>query len=113
LTATPARPDVHLLVTWHGIERTWALYDPKSRGFDKESPNVVAFRKIPPRITLFFDKDVKVENVRFDHVHAGGLLLRDPSAIGQWRNVSWGPNNDGPSEELVAPGNVAAKGGTY
>ena len=49
-----------------------------------------AFAKLPPKITIWIDADTKTENVRFDDLHRGGIVLPDAAAAGKWKNVTFG-----------------------
>ncbi len=44
----------------------------------------------------------RLEGVEFDYLFRGGLMMDDPGARRQWRNVFHGPHNQGAPEELPA-----------
>jgi len=60
--------------------------------------------ELPHGTDVFLGPDVAVENVEFDHLRKGGLMMADPSKRGGWRNVSFGPNcAGGDADVLISP----------
>ena len=51
---------------------------------------IEAYAKLEPKITVMFNGQTKVENARFEDVHRGGLLMRDPADFKKWKNVTFG-----------------------
>ena len=47
------------------------------------------FPSIPPKITILVEAG-KIENVRFDDLHPGGILTSNPDIFRSWRNVTFG-----------------------
>ena len=72
--------------------RVWAWFDSLPRGID-----------------CFIGAEVTVENVQFDRLRKGGLLMPDPAAVGAWKNVSYGPGCFAAPAEL--PSKVEKIGG--
>ncbi len=47
------------------------------------------FPKMPPKITIWVES-AKVENVRFDDLHRGGILTPNADIFKSWKNVTFG-----------------------
>jgi hypothetical protein len=92
-----------MVVGWHGIDKTYK--PPGLTEVEKKHG-----KQIQRKVTLWFDADTTVEGVRFDHIHKGGLILRDPSTRGRWKNVTFGEGCDGKPDELFAQGTVGRNG---
>jgi hypothetical protein len=103
ITSDPAKACLN--ITWTGIERTNVIGDPRAKddkglGMFKDADFAKQFNSIPRKITVYFESGAMLENVRFDNVHPGGLLMKDTADRGKWKNVMFGPNNSGKPDEL-------------
>jgi hypothetical protein len=59
---------------------------------------------LPRGTDVFLARDVVVENVQFDNLRKGGLMMPDPSRRSAWKNVSFGPNCAAKAaEDIVSP----------
>gem|GEM_PF-3980392 len=102
---TVAKPNsgAKLTIDWHGLNvGDWRG---GNCGYVDVTETIASLsekcgRTIPPRITIYFDEETTVDGLRLDHVHEGGILVKDPSAKATWRNISYGKNNDAPPEKL-------------
>jgi hypothetical protein len=47
--------------------------------------------KLPRGNDVFLGKDVVIENIEFDHLRRGGLMLQDPAAKDRFKNLFFGP----------------------
>ncbi|MBT3202037.1 MAG: hypothetical protein HN350_19215 [Phycisphaerales bacterium] len=77
--------DAKLVVGWQGIS-----YGGFGRGTNMTANFKEAFTKLPPKITIWLGKNAEVENVRFEDLHRGGIVLPDRSIVKQWKNVTFG-----------------------
>jgi hypothetical protein len=77
-------------------EYAQAVRDPKRRDF------IAWLDQLPKGVDVAVGAGVTIDGVEFDCVHKGGIMVQDRSAVGQWKNVFWGPNN------LAAPGQLIA-----
>ena len=48
------------------------------------------YAKLPPKITLWVGEGAEFENVRFDDLHRGAIVLPDANAFKSWKNVTFG-----------------------
>ena len=48
------------------------------------------FAKLQPRITIWINPDTEIENLRFEDLHRGGIVLPDAAATQEWKNVTYG-----------------------
>jgi len=48
------------------------------------------FVKLQPKITIWMDPETELENVRFEDLHRGGIVLPDAAAVEKWKNVTYG-----------------------
>jgi len=81
----------------------WTGFSPSTNIFGR-NPNVPVetwYHQIPRRIKIAFGKGVTVENVTFDYVLKGGLIVESRTDFEQWRNVRFGEHCDGKAEALV------------
>jgi hypothetical protein len=104
-TYRKAGSDASLVIGWHGIEKTWNLKELAQ--WERKHG-----RRIPRRITAYFDSGTTVDGVKFDHVHAGGILFKDRATRAGWTNITFGEHCGGGPEELFRhlPGGVSRKG---
>ncbi|MHC4249891.1 MAG: hypothetical protein ACYS9X_12255 [Planctomycetota bacterium] len=49
-----------------------------------------AFARLQPKITVWMNPDVQIENVRFEDLHRGGIVLTDAALVAKWKNVTYG-----------------------
>ena len=83
LIGYPAKDsNARLVVEWHRI-----MPGNKGRGIGE---NYEVYAKLKPKITIWIGAKTEVENVRFNDLHRGGIVLPDMSAMEQWKNVSFG-----------------------
>ena len=85
LIGYPAKgSDARLVVCWQRISAggagNWGRGD---EAFKK------VFPKMPPKITIWVES-AKVENVRFDDLHRGGILTPRSDIFKSWKNVTFG-----------------------
>ena len=86
LAAYPApSSDAKLVVCWQRIS-----FGGFGRGTKVTPAFKQAFAKLPPKITIWLGQNAQVENVRFEDLHRGGIVLPDASAAEQWKNVTYG-----------------------
>jgi len=74
--------DAKLVVQWHRI-----MPGNKGRGIGE---NYEVYAKLKPKITIWIGAEAKIENVRFDDLHRGGIVLPDRGIMKKWKNVSFG-----------------------
>jgi hypothetical protein len=84
LIGYPAKgTDARLVVCWQRISAggagNWGRAD---EAFKK------VFPKMPPKITIWVE--ARVENVRFDDLHRGGILTPNADIFKKWKNVTFG-----------------------
>ncbi|MBL7133084.1 MAG: hypothetical protein ISS78_03215 [Phycisphaerae bacterium] len=48
------------------------------------------FAKLQPKITIWMSADTQVENVRFEDLHRGGIVLPGAAVVEKWKNVTYG-----------------------
>ena len=86
LIAYPAKgSDARLVVGWQRISLGGGGRGVKATpGFNQR------FAKLVPKITIWIGADAEIENVRFEDVHRGGIVLPDASAVAKWKNVTFG-----------------------
>jgi hypothetical protein len=86
LLGYPARgSDARLVVCWQrdssGGAGNWGRSD---EVFKKVFPSIV------PKITVSIGRDSKLENVRFDDLHRGGIIAPSADVFKNWKNVTFG-----------------------
>jgi|GEM_PF-844249 len=78
--------DAKLVVGWQRIG-----FGGFGRGTNVTDNFKEAFRKLPPKITIWVGEHAQVENVRFEDLHRGGIVVPDASAATKnWKNVTYG-----------------------
>ena len=77
--------DTRLVIGWHGIS-AWTGH----RGWTMSDKFYDLYARLQPKITIWVGADTKVEKVRFDDLHRGGIVLPDISIMKQWKSVSFG-----------------------
>jgi len=86
LIGYPAKgSDAKLVVGWHRIA-AWIGH----RGWTMSDGFYDLYARLQPKITIWIAADTQVENVRFDDLHRGGIVLPDASATENWKNVTYG-----------------------
>jgi hypothetical protein len=103
ITDDPAKACLN--ITWTGIDRTNVVGDPagkddKGKGMFAQADFAEQFNSIPRKITMYFDSGATVEKVRFDNVHAGGILIKDEQVKAGFKNVLYGPGCTAKGDEL-------------
>jgi hypothetical protein len=78
-SADPRRARLH--IGWHGIQ---------GKAGEPQSINMALYG------------DVQLDGVLFDHIKVGGIVLPDLSLRSRWKNVYFGPHNEGPPKSLFA-----------
>jgi hypothetical protein len=73
--------DAQLTIGW---QRNGILGGPLNDGFDEK------YAELIPKITVWVNEGTQIENVRFEDLHRGGLLLPDREAFKKWKNVTFG-----------------------
>ncbi len=86
LVAYPAKgSDARLVIGWQRISAGGG-----GRGVNKTDGFNQAFAKLQPKITIWVDPSAEVENVRFEDLHRGGIVVPDAAAVEKWKNVTFG-----------------------
>jgi len=86
LTGYPAKDSsAALVIGWQRISAGGG-----GRGVNKTDGFNRAFAKLQPKITIWVDPDTEIENVRFEDLHRGGIVLPDASTVRKWQNVTFG-----------------------
>ena len=79
------RTGARLVVCWQRISSggagSWGRTD---EAFQKVFPDFL------PKIGVWISGTSKLENVRFDDLHRGGIVTANMNALGGWKNVSFG-----------------------
>jgi len=79
--------------------RLAALTDPKGKeAYEKYK----WYYSLPRGLSIWMAGDVAVENVEFDWLRKGGLMLQSPAARSGWKNVTFGPHGLGTPDELIS-----------
>ncbi|NBB72992.1 MAG: hypothetical protein GVY35_04855 [Bacteroidetes bacterium] len=68
---------------------------------DKQPEKYSIYMGLPRLIGAVFLNDPQLDGVVFDDFHKGGILLGNPSVRSKWKNVVFGPGNEGKPEELI------------
>jgi len=86
LTGYPAPGgDARLVVCWQRIAAGGAgAWGRKDEAFKSMFPRIV------PKITVWCGPTARIENVRFDDLHRGGIVAPSMEAVDQWKNISFG-----------------------
>jgi len=86
LIAYPAKgSDARLVVGWQRISLGGGGRGVKpTPGFNQR------FAELVPKITIWIGADTEIENVRFEDIHRGGIVLPDASSAAKWKNVTYG-----------------------
>jgi hypothetical protein len=109
-----------LVVTYGGVP--WTKYRPeagsenerRSLAEDPQRKNLYAWLDALPRhIDVWAGKGVVLQTVRFDYLHAGGLMAADPADADAWRDVTFGPNCAGSGKELLGQAPALDRQGAY
>jgi hypothetical protein len=92
-----------LVVCWHGLKL--GDWRGKNSGYLDLTETLLELserygRTISPKITVYFDSDTMIDGLRFDHVHAGGILYKDQATRDRWRNMTFGENNGAKPDQL-------------
>jgi len=84
----------------------WTGFSPSTHIFHRQRDYELEawYHRIPRRLKIEFGKGVTVENVTFDHVLKGGLIVESRTDFEQWRNVRFGEHCEGKPAELVTVG---------
>ena len=77
--------DAKLVIGWHRIS-AWIGH----RGWTMSDGFYDLYATLQPKITIWIAADTQVENVRFDDLHRGGIVLLDRAIMDQWQDVSFG-----------------------
>lgn len=93
-SADPAK--VRLVIGWHGLTTTYALYDeanPKKAKAQTDPAVMAAYKAIPPQIDLYLEKGASISGVELRDLHPGGLILADDSLRAACRDLAFGPGS--------------------
>lgn len=110
LTANAEKPGAaRLVLAYAGYLCYWEQRAPEGTGYsryqrEREHDKVARypyFDGLPRAITVYVGPGCTVENVLFDQLAAGGLLLVDPAERKAWKNVQYGPGCKAQGEALV------------
>jgi len=86
LTGYPAKGSSAVLVIgWQRISAGGG-----GRGVNRTDGFNQTFAKLQPEITIWMDPGAEIENVRFEDLHRGAIVLPDREAAKKWKNVSYG-----------------------
>lgn len=77
--------DARLVIGWSGIG-SWRGH----RGWKMTEDFYDTYAKLPPKITLWIGEGTEIENVRFDDLHRGAMVMPDANAFKIWKNVTFG-----------------------
>ena len=56
---------------------------------------------LPRLVGAVFLNDPEFNGVVFDDFHKGGILLANPEVRSKWKNVTFGPGNEGQPDDLI------------
>jgi hypothetical protein len=87
-----------LVFAYHGLLGDGEEGMPKE---DKQPEKYKIYMGLPRLVGAVFLNDPQLDGVVFDDFHKGGILLGDPSTRAKWKNVVFGPGNEGKPEELI------------
>jgi len=68
---------------------------------DKQPEKYKVYMGLPRLIGAVFLNDPEFNGVVFDDFHKGGILLGNPEVRSKWKNVTFGPGNEGQPDELI------------
>ena len=86
ITCYPApNSNARVVIGWSGIG-SWRGH----RGWKMTESFYDTYAKLPPKITLWVGQGAEFENVRFDNLHRGAIVLPDANAFKSWKNVTFG-----------------------
>ena len=77
--------DARLIIGWHRIS-AWIGH----RGWTMSDGFYDLYATLQPKITVWIAADTEIEDVRFDDLHRGGIVLPDRAIMKKWRNISFG-----------------------
>jgi len=77
--------DARLIIGWHRIS-AWIGH----RGWTMSDGFYDLYATLQPKITIWIAADAEIEDVRFDDLHRGGIVLPDRAIMAKWKNVSFG-----------------------
>ena len=77
--------DARLIIGWHRIS-AWIGH----RGWTMSDGFYDLYATLQPKITIWIAADAEIEDVRFDDLHRGGIVLPDRAIMEKWKNVSFG-----------------------
>jgi hypothetical protein len=87
-----------LVFAHHGLLGDGEEGTPKE---DKQPDKYRIYMGLPRLIGAVFLNDPQLDGVVFDDFHKGGILLGDPDVRSKWKNVVFGPGNEGKPEDLI------------
>jgi len=94
-----------MMVRWHGMRRTWAI-NSYFQGLESSRTSVYfknpqirrEFDSIPAKIDLWCGRGVKMDGLRFEDLHRGGLMYADEATKRSWKNLEFGESCEGTDE---------------
>jgi len=86
LTGHPANgSDARLVVGWQRVSAGGGGRGVKATdGFNR------VFAELKPKITIWMSADTQIENVRFEDLHRGGIVLPGAATVEKWKNITYG-----------------------
>lgn len=117
-TTDPAK--ARLKIQWFGALNSVYGQDPTSpSGLERASKDPAYAEKmkwytaLPRGIDLWIDKDVVVENVEFDDVRKGGIMLQSDELKSNFKNVTFGSGCLGKGDEVFSVLEKLGENGRY
>jgi len=86
-TADPEK--AKLVIRWHRRHNDW--YEGRLDGY----------KQMPELIYIGVCGNLMLENVKFDDMARGGLMLKNPSIVSQWKNVTFGDRCAGDRDDVI------------
>lgn len=77
--------DARLVFGWQRISKGGG-----GRGVNPTDGFNHTFAKLPPKITVWVDSEARIENVRFEDLHRGGIVTPSAAVAKNWKNVTFG-----------------------
>jgi len=68
---------------------------------DKQPEKYKIYMDLPRLVGAVFLNDPEFNGVVFDDFHKGGILLANPEVRSKWKNVTFGPGNEGQPDDLI------------
>jgi len=86
LVGHPAKgADARLVIGWQRISAGGG-----GRGVNATDGFNRTFAKLQPKITVYVNADTKIEDVRFEDLHRGGIVTPNVAIAAKWKDVTFG-----------------------